>query len=210
MAQTHVVVIDYGAGNLRSAAKALEAVRPDATVTVSAEPTALSRATHILLPGVGAFADCAAGVRGVPGLFDALLEAVQIQRKPFLGVCVGMQLLAEKGLEHGEHQGFGWIPGAVTALPDEAGRFKIPHMGWNTLHMVKPHPLTAGFNEQTHLYFVHSFALEGETTSLADCVYSRRFPAIISHNNIAGIQAHPEKSSTAGLTFLKNFLSWRP
>lgn len=210
MHKTTIALIDYGAGNLRSAAKALEAIAPEATVTITANPADIEKATHIILPGVGAFGDCRRGVANVPGLEDALHQAVRIAGKPFLGICVGMQLLAETGEEHGIHRGFGWLKGSVRPLPDGGGTFKIPHMGWNNLIDLRPHPLLEGIDPGTDFYFVHSYALDDTPVSLAWCTYSRRFPAIVAQDNIAGIQAHPEKSSTAGLKFLRNFLHWRP
>jgi glutamine amidotransferase len=198
-----VVVFDYGTGNIHSAIKALELA--GATVELTKDPATCAEADGLVVPGVGAFAAVMQALLASGG--DGIIGRRLAGGRPVLGICVGMQVMFDHGVEGGvDTPGLAQWPGVVRKLDSDV----LPHMGWNTLHMVKPHPLTAGFNEQTHLYFVHSFALEGETTSLADCVYSRRFPAIISHNNIAGIQAHPEKSSTAGLTFLKNFLSWRP
>jgi imidazole glycerol-phosphate synthase subunit HisH len=210
------VVIDYGSGNLRSAAKALErAAREtgtDTAVTVTGDAAALDRADHIVLPGVGAFGDCAAGLRALPGMIAALDRNVRESRKPFLGICVGMQLMADRGIEHGSHEGLGWISGEVRPLAPSDPALKIPHMGWNVVEpdSTAKHPMLAGFSGGTHAYFVHSYAMVCETASdvLASADYGGRFAAIVGRDNMIGTQFHPEKSQAAGLRLLGNFLRW--
>jgi glutamine amidotransferase len=210
-----VAVVDYGSGNLRSAAKALEraagALAAGAAVTVTDDPDAVAAAERIVLPGVGAFADCMRGLRGVPGMVEALDQAVRVQGKPFLGICVGMQLLATTGREHGAHAGLGWLPGEVLPLrPD--GETRVPHMGWNELRPARAHPVLAGLEDGAHVYFVHSyfFAPDAPDEVLAEVEYGKRFAAVIGRDNIVGTQFHPEKSQAAGLRLLANFLRWRP
>jgi len=210
------VVIDYGSGNLRSAAKALErAAREtgvETAVTVTGDAETLDRADRIVLPGVGAFGDCAAGLRALPGMIDALERNVREVRKPFLGICVGMQLMADRSIEHGAHEGLGWIPGEVRPLaPSEPG-LKIPHMGWN---IVEPksnttHPVLAGFAGGAYAYFVHSYAMVCDTESdvLATADYGGRFVTVVGRDNMIGTQFHPEKSQAAGLRLLGDFLRW--
>jgi glutamine amidotransferase len=207
-------VIDYGSGNLRSAAKALErAAREsafDTAVTVTGDAAALDRADRIVLPGVGAFGDCAAGLRALPGMIDALERNVRDAKKPFLGICVGMQLMADTGIEHGRHAGLGWIAGEVRPLKPTEAALKIPHMGWNEVIPGRGHPVTAGLNPRAHAYFVHSYAMvcENETDILARADYGGPFVAIIGRDNMVGTQFHPEKSQTAGLRLLADFLAW--
>ena len=218
------VVIDYGSGNLRSAAKALErAAREtgkDTAVTVTGDAAALDRADRIVLPGVGAFGDCAAGLRGLPGMIDALERNVRDGGKPFLGICVGMQLMAGRGIEHGTHDGLGWIPGEVRPLSPSDPDLKIPHMGWNVVEPSKGrhHPMLAAFGGNgglaafggSHAYFVHSYAIVSETDAdvLATADYGGRFAAIVGRDNMIGTQFHPEKSQGAGLRLLGDFLAW--
>ncbi len=210
-----VAVIDYGSGNLRSVAKALERAAHDASlpvrIDVTSDPDAVYRADRIVLPGVGAFADCMAGLSGVPGLKDALVESVIARRRPFLGVCVGMQLTAEAGVEFGRHAGLGWLKGEVTRLNPADAALKIPHMGWNTVTLSHDHPVTAGL-DGAHVYFVHSYALQNGAADevLAMCDYGAPFAAVAGRDNIVGTQFHPEKSQQAGLTLLAQFLKWRP
>lgn len=210
-----VAVIDYGSGNLRSAAKALERAAHDAAlparIVVTADPDAVSRADRVVLPGVGAFADCMAGLSAVDGLKDALVDSVIAKRRPFLGICVGMQLMAEAGVEFGRHAGLGWLKGEVTRLDPPDAALKIPHMGWNTLALTRDHPVTAGL-EGRHVYFVHSYALQNAAPDevLAGCTYGLPFAALAGRDNIIGAQFHPEKSQQAGLTLLARFLKWRP
>lgn len=212
-----VAIVDYGSGNLRSAAKAFErAVREaglDAEVRVSADPADILRAGHIVLPGVGAFADCRRGLNAVPGMVEALRQAVLERRRPFLGICVGMQLLADVGREHGDHAGLGWIRGEVARITPADPALKIPHMGWNELILARPdHPLLAGIGDGAHAYFVHSyaFACAEDADVLARVDYAGPITAIIGRDNIAGTQFHPEKSQALGLRLIANFLGWRP
>jgi imidazole glycerol-phosphate synthase subunit HisH len=202
------VVIDYGSGNLRSAAKALAAAGAD--VEVTADPAAVAAAERIVLPGVGAFADCRAGLDRLPGMVEALDLAVRRQGRPFLGICVGMQLMAEAGLEHGRHQGLGWIEGEVVPLAPRP--VKIPHMGWNELHRTREHPLLAGIAQDADVYFVHSYHLRlgAADDLLAGADYAGPVVAAIARDNMAGVQFHPEKSQATGLRLLANFLAWRP
>ena len=219
-----VAIIDYGSGNLRSAAKSLERAAAEAgggPVVVTDDPEAVRRADRVVLPGVGAFADCRRGLYAVPGMVEALEETVMHAARPFLGICVGMQLMATRGLEHGEHQGFGWIPGDVVAL-DPAPQsgpggseapLKVPHMGWNALNLCdKTHPLVAGFGETPYVYFVHSYHLRPthEAHLLATVDYGGPVTAMVAHDNLTGTQFHPEKSQSVGLRLLANFLRWRP
>jgi glutamine amidotransferase len=211
------VIVDYGSGNLRSAAKALERAAPaGARIEVSAEAEALDRATHIVLPGVGAFADCKAGLAARPGMLDGLEHAVRRQAKPFLGICVGMQLMATAGREFGVTPGLGWIAGEVRLLEPGAGRdgtrLKVPHMGWNELEILRPHPVFAGLVTGSHAYFVHSYHLAAENPAdlLALCDYGGPVTAAVARENMVGTQFHPEKSQALGLQLLANFLAWRP
>jgi imidazole glycerol-phosphate synthase subunit HisH len=207
------VVIDYGSGNLRSAAKALAAAGGD--VRVSADPADVAAAERIVLPGVGAFGDCRAGLERLPGMVAMLDKTVRQGGRPFLGICVGMQLMAEAGLEHGRHSGLGWIGGEVVHLARgnvTEPRIKIPHMGWNELHLARLHPLFAGIAEGAHAYFVHSYhlALTNPGDLLAATDYAGPLAAAIGRDNMLGVQFHPEKSQAMGLKLLANFLAWRP
>jgi glutamine amidotransferase len=210
-----IAVIDYGSGNLRSAAKALEHAALDAGLTteivITSDANAVRRADRIVLPGVGAFGDCMAGLAATPGMIDALEESVRGQGRPFLGICVGMQLLAEWGVEFGRHKGLGWIAGEVSRLQPADAALKIPHMGWNTINPTRAHPLLATLPSPA-LYFVHSYALTKADPAdvLASCDYGGAFLAMVARGNIAGTQFHPEKSQAAGLMILKNFCLWRP
>jgi len=211
-----VAIIDYGSGNLRSAAKAFERAAREAgdaeEIVVTAEPARVAAADRIVLPGVGAFADCRAGLDAVPGLVDALSEAVIEKGRPFLGICVGLQLMATRGLEHGVHQGLGWIAGDVVALAPKDPTLKIPHMGWNALSFRRAHPLTVGLADGAHAYFVHSYHLaparRDDVVALTD--HGGPVTAIIARDNLAGTQFHPEKSQAIGLKLIANFLGWRP
>lgn len=211
------VVIDYGSGNLRSAAKAFERASAEAGlaggVEVSADAEAVRRATHIVLPGVGAFADCLAGLKALPGMVETLAEQVLERGKPFLGICVGMQLLAEWGREHGDHRGLGWIGGDVVPLAPADPSLKVPHMGWNELCFPPDsHPLLEGLPQRAHAYFVHSFAFATtEPRHRLACVdYGGEVVAMVGRDNIVGTQFHPEKSQATGLAVITNFLRWRP
>jgi glutamine amidotransferase len=205
-----VALIDYGSGNLRSAEKAL--VHAGAAVTVTSDPAVVAKADRIVLPGVGAFGDCMAGLSAIPGMVDALRQAVLERAKPFLGICVGMQLLASVGREFGDHAGLGWIEGEVTRLAPTGPSLKIPHMGWNALTFVRPHPLFAGIAEGADVYFVHSYAMRPADPAavLATADYGGSFVAAAGRDNILGVQFHPEKSQAVGLALLGNFLAWRP
>jgi glutamine amidotransferase len=212
----NVAIIDYASGNLRSAAKAFE--RADAesgrsmAVKVTADAADLAAASHIVLPGVGAFADCKAGLHGVPGMVDALTEAVRRLGKPLLGICVGMQLMASRGLEHGVHDGFDWIAGDVAPLAPNDPTLKIPHMGWNDLVPVRPHPVLAGIKAGEHAYFVHSYELDpaNDDELLMTCDYGGPVTAVVGRDNMIGTQFHPEKSQETGFILITNFLGWRP
>ncbi|GAK34805.1 imidazole glycerol phosphate synthase subunit HisH [Iodidimonas nitroreducens] len=218
MAQT-LVVIDYGSGNLRSVSRALQRVALDAglsfQITVTGDPAAVRKADRILLPGVGAFGDCRAGIDAIPDMMAAIEQVALHDARPFLGICVGMQLLASRGLEHGEHQGFGWIPGTVEAIRPQSPDLKIPHMGWNALELTEAgeaHPLFAGIAAGDHAYFVHSYhlALQSPEACLARVHHGMALTAAVARGNVAGVQFHPEKSQTTGLRFLRNFLEWQP
>ena len=211
-----VAIVDYGSGNLRSAAKAFERTIADAnsggTAVVTSNPEALRAATHVVLPGVGAFADCKQGLAAIPGMIEALAEAALKDAKPFLGICVGMQLLASRGLEHGVHEGLGWIEGDVVGIQPRNGALKVPHMGWNDLRMTRPHPLLAGIGAGAHAYFVHSYRFEPKARDaiFATVDYGGEVAALVGRANLAGTQFHPEKSQATGLAILANFLKWRP
>ncbi|MDQ0511154.1 glutamine amidotransferase [Angulomicrobium amanitiforme] len=214
-----VALIDYGSGNLHSAGKALErAARESAgnrTVLVTADPEVVRRADRIVLPGVGAYADCRRGLDAVPGMVEALTEAVLGRGTPFLGICVGLQLMATRGLEHGETRGLGWIEGDVVKLAPTDPALKIPHMGWNSLDLVRPHPLLAGIPTGPaglDAYFVHSYHLNAArpVDVIATSDYGGKVTAVVGRDNIAGTQFHPEKSQRLGLALLANFLAWTP
>jgi imidazole glycerol-phosphate synthase subunit HisH len=212
-----VAIIDYGSGNLRSAAKAIEraAVESEvaARVTVTAQAEAVAAADRIVLPGVGAFAECMRGLAGLPGMVDALEDAVLRRSRPFLGICVGMQLMATTGREHGDHPGLGWIAGDVVALTPADATLKVPHMGWNGLDLEPGrHPLLAGLATDAHVYFVHSYYMRPDDPShvLATVDYGGAMAAVVGRDNLVGTQFHPEKSQAVGLRLLSNFLRWRP
>jgi glutamine amidotransferase len=214
-----VAIIDYGSGNLHSAAKAFErAAREsglDAAVSVTSDPDAVRRADRIVLPGVGAFADCRRGLDGVPGMVEALTETVRRRGRPFIGVCVGMQLMATRGLEYETTFGLDWIPGDVTPIrPGDPG-LKIPHMGWNTLEARRDHPILAGIPtgpDGLHAYFVHSYALDARDPAdvVAVTDYGGPITGIVGRDNMVGTQFHPEKSQALGLRLIANFLRWQP
>ncbi|HVT50374.1 MAG TPA: imidazole glycerol phosphate synthase subunit HisH [Dongiaceae bacterium] len=210
-----VIVVDYGAGNLKSAAKALIAAAQGtrAELRVTADPDAVRKAERIVLPGVGAFADCKHGIESHPGLVEALNEAVIRKGQPFLGICVGMQLMATTGIEYGEHAGLDWVKGKVVRLTPDDPDLKIPQIGWNDLEApADPHPVLAGIGTGTDVYFVHSyhFVAEHAADVLARIDYGGPVTAAIGRDNMVGVQFHPEKSQAAGLKLLSNFLQWRP
>lgn len=211
-----VALIDYGSGNLRSAEKALaRAAREHATdheIAVTSDPRLVAGAERIVLPGVGAFADCMRGLSAVPGMVDALVAAVIEDRRPFLGICVGMQLMARVGREFGDTPGLGWIDGEVVRLTPSDASLKIPHMGWNELTITHPHPILAGIANGAHAYFVHSFEFRAADSAhvLAVTEYGGPVTAVVGRDNLVGTQFHPEKSQAIGLHFLANFLGWRP
>ena len=210
------VVIDYGSGNLRSAAKAFErAAREagaDGRVLVTNHADSLRDATRVVLPGVGAFADCRRGLAAVPGMEEALREVVLRDGRPFLGICVGMQLLAERGREFETVDGLGWIKGEVGPLAPRDPTLKIPHMGWNQLQFRRSHPILEGIEGGAHAYFVHSYALVPTDNNdlIADVDYAGPIAAAVGRDNIVGVQFHPEKSQMTGLRLIANFLRWRP
>ena len=212
-----VAVIDYGSGNLRSAAKALERsateAELDAEILVTAEPTAVAAADAVVLPGVGAFGDCREGLMALDGMAEALREAVRDRGRPFLGICVGMQLMASRGLEHGVHLGFDWIAGEVVAMTPGDPALKVPHMGWNDLVLARSgHPVLAEISSGDHAYFVHGyhFKPEAQDAVLAEVDYGGPIVAAVGRDNLLGTQFHPEKSQATGLRLLRNFLRWRP
>ena len=215
-----VAIIDYGSGNLRSAAKAFERMAAQSglarTITVTADAAVVAAADRIVLPGVGAFADCRRGVTEPPGMMAALETAVIEKARPFLGICVGMQLMATRGLEHGETPGFDWISGDVVAIAPSSPELKIPHMGWNELNILAPaHPVLTGLapnGDAPHAYFVHSYhlATADSRTVLATTDYGGSITAMVGRDNMVGTQFHPEKSQATGLRLIANFLEWSP
>ena len=211
-----VLVIDYGSGNLRSAAKALERAAREAglsaDILVNGDARLVKSADRVVLPGVGAFGDCRDGLLARPGLWEALEEFATVLARPLLGICVGMQLMATRGLEHGTHPGFGWLPGEVTPIAPNLPGAKIPHMGWNELRLESSdHPVLAGLRNGDHTYFVHSyqFELADRRNLLASVDYGGQITAIVGRDNLVGTQFHPEKSQAAGLRLLANFLTWQ-
>jgi imidazole glycerol-phosphate synthase subunit HisH len=213
-----VAIIDYGSGNLRSAAKAFERAVSEtgagARIVVTSDPEVVRGASRIVLPGVGAFADCRAGLDAVAGMVEVLEERVIGGAVPFFGICVGMQLMASEGREKTVTKGLGWIPGAVVRLEPEVA-LKVPHMGWNTLTFRRPHKLLEGLPDGPdglHAYFVHSYhlATDDAATLIATADYGQAVTAIVGRDNLFGTQFHPEKSQTLGLTLIGNFLRWSP
>jgi glutamine amidotransferase len=214
-----VAIIDYGSGNLHSAAKAFErAARENGAsqpIAVTSDPGVVRNADRVVLPGVGAFADCRRGLDQVPGMVAALSEAVRRRGRPFLGICVGMQLMAERGREYAVTDGLGWIAGEVCRITPEDPGLKIPHMGWNTLDVHRLHPLLDGIPlgpQGLHAYFVHSYHLRAEDPAdlLAVSDYGGPITALVGRDNYAGTQFHPEKSQKLGLALIANFLKWKP
>ncbi len=214
-----VVIIDYGSGNLHSALKAFERAAREADlsakIVLSGNADDVAAADRVVLPGVGAFADCKAGLDAVPGMREALEATVRERARPFLGICVGMQLMAQRGLEHGTHDGLGWIDGDVTAIAPNDPALKIPHMGWNTLVPRSTHPLLDGIPlgpDGLHAYFVHSYHMQPVDSGVvvAETDYAGPITAVVATENMVGTQFHPEKSQTLGLRLIANFLSWKP
>lgn len=211
----NIAVVDCGSGNLRSVVNALRRVLHEdslhATAAVTADPAAVRQADRIVLPGVGAFAACRAGLRADPELDAALTERVRRDGVPFLGICVGMQLLAATGYEHITSDGLGWLGGAVRRIPEHAD-LRIPHMGWSDLGAVSEHPVLADIRDGDHVYFVHSYHYEPDTPAdvIATVDYGGELVAAVARGNIVGTQFHPEKSQAVGLRLLRNFLRWRP
>jgi imidazole glycerol-phosphate synthase subunit HisH len=214
-----VAIVDYGSGNLHSAAKAFErAAREtghDHPIVVTRDPDAVRKADRIVLPGVGAFADCRRGLDAVPGMDAALEDAVRKQGRPFLGICVGMQLMAERSREYQLTEGFGWIKGEVDKIAPSDPQLKIPHMGWNTLDPRNRHPLLDGIplgKDGLHAYFVHSYNLNVAERSdlVAEADYGGPVTAVVANGTAAGTQFHPEKSQKLGLALIANFLKWKP
>ena len=211
------VIVDYGSGNLHSAAKAFERAAREGggeKIEVSNDPDAVRRADRVVLPGVGAFADCRRGLDAVPGMIDALNETVRAKGKPFFGICVGMQLMAERGREYEITPGLGWIKGEVNRIAPADKTLKIPHMGWNTLDS-KSHPVLAGIPlgpQGLHAYFVHSYQLnaQSDVDVIARADYGGPVTAMVGRDNIVGTQFHPEKSQKLGLALISNFLKWTP
>ena len=207
-----VALIDYGSGNLRSAEKALvRAAEGRSEVVVTCDPETVAAADRVVLPGVGAFAACMSALQARRGVVEAMEDAVRRRGAPFLGICVGMQLMASRGQEYGETPGLGWIEGDVRRIEPADPACKVPHMGWNRLVDVADHPLMAGVGDQA-VYFTHSFAFftrdAGDVIAWAD--HGGRFPAAVARGNVAGVQFHPEKSQGPGLSLLSRFLEWRP
>jgi imidazole glycerol-phosphate synthase subunit HisH len=214
-----VAIIDYGSGNLRSATKAFErAAREsgvEATIDLTADPKAVATADRVVLPGVGAYADCAAGLSAVDGMATALDEAVKTRARPFLGICVGMQLMSSRGLEKTVTEGFDWIAGDVTEMMPADATLKIPQIGWNTIELRREHALLKGIPtgpDGLHAYFVHSYHLAArhEEDVVATTDYGGPVTAIVARDNFAGTQFHPEKSQALGLALIANFLRWSP
>lgn len=214
-----LAIIDYGSGNLRSATKAFERAAREAAleaeIILTEDPDVVAKADRIVLPGVGAYADCRRGLSAVSGMEEALLDAVQAKGRPFLGICVGMQLMASRGLEKDVTEGFGWIKGDVVEMTPSDPGLKIPQIGWNTLTLNRPHALFDGIltgPDGLHAYFVHSYHLAAENPDdvVATTDYGGAVTAFVAHGNTAGAQFHPEKSQTLGLALISNFLRWKP
>ena len=208
------VIIDYNSGNLRSAEKSFQLMSEELNlgkVKVSNKPEDVVNADRVVLPGVGAFADCKHELSSIMGLYEAI-EAHVKTGKPFMGICVGMQMMATCGHEHGYHEGFNWIKGDVKIMEPNDKNLKIPHMGWNNLNILNSHPVFNNINENDHEYFVHSYHFEVENNNnlLANVDYGGKITAAVAHENIIGTQFHPEKSQSVGLQIIKNFLQWNP
>ncbi|PIR37744.1 MAG: imidazole glycerol phosphate synthase subunit HisH [Alphaproteobacteria bacterium CG11_big_fil_rev_8_21_14_0_20_39_49] len=208
---SQITIIDYGSGNLHSIAKAFEkeAGSHKLKVVISDKADDVDKASHIVLPGVGAFGDCIKGLQGLEGMMDSLHENVRLKKKPFMGVCVGMQMLADEGMENGSHKGLGWISGKVLPLKPSDPNLKIPHMGWNEIRIEQEHPVLEGISSGDHVYFVHSYHFDctNKNNALASVDYGQRVVSVIANDNIVAAQFHPEKSQQVGLKFISNFLN---
>jgi glutamine amidotransferase len=210
------IIVDYASGNLHSALKSFQRMADETgagPVAVSADPEEVLAADRLVLPGVGAFADCRAGLAAIPGLFEAIEERAIGQGAPFLGICVGQQMMATLGREHGhDTAGFGWIPGEVVRIAPADPGLKVPHMGWNALEIAAPHPVLAGIASGDHAYFVHSYHLvpDDPTRRIATADHGGKVTAVVARDNLIGTQFHPEKSQATGLRLIANFLAWRP
>ncbi|WP_374763168.1 imidazole glycerol phosphate synthase subunit HisH [Yunchengibacter salinarum] len=218
MAET-VIIVDYGSGNLRSAEKAVARAADEAglnlSVRVTSDADRVARADRVILPGVGAFGDCRAGLDALDGMVGALSHAALTRARPFLGICVGMQLMAKTGHEHGDHAGLGWLKAHTTALKPDDPSLKIPHMGWNTLSLTpagRAHPVTGAIAADAHAYFVHSYHMVPDEPGLvlAETDYGGPVTAIVGRDTLIGTQFHPEKSQSVGLDLITRFLEWRP
>jgi imidazole glycerol-phosphate synthase subunit HisH len=206
----HIAIIDYGAGNVYSVQQGLRRASgaTEDTITITKDLTEIQVATHIVLPGVGAFGDCIAALKATDGMIEVLTEKVLHRETAFLGICVGMQMLFDVGYEHGAHQGLGWMTGEVKKISPDNSELKIPHMGWNELTFCAPqHPIAQGVRSGGHAYFVHSYQVQCDMRyCVATTDYSTIIPAIVAYENIVGMQFHPEKSQTIGHKLLENFL----
>ncbi|BCM16486.1 imidazole glycerol phosphate synthase subunit HisH [Mesorhizobium sp. J8] len=214
-----VAIIDYGSGNLRSATKAFERAAREAglaaTIELTADAERVRSADRIVLPGVGAYADCAAGLHAVDGMWEAVEDVALRKGRPFLGICVGMQLMSERGLEKTVTRGLGWIAGDVKEIQPSDPALKVPQIGWNTIELIRPHPLFSGIEtgpKGLHAYFVHSYHLDAKNPAeiVATTDYGGAVTAAVARGNLAGTQFHPEKSQALGLALITNFLKWRP
>jgi glutamine amidotransferase len=208
-------LVDYDSGNLHSAEKAFHRMAAETghgTIVVTSEPDVVARADRIVLPGDGAYPSCRAALHRFDGLAEAINEAVTVKSRPFLGICIGMQMLATRGLEFAETEGFGWVPGEVVKITPSDPAMKVPHMGWNDLVIDNPHPVLAGIETGDHAYFVHSyhFRVAERADLLAHVDYGGPITAIVGRGNVVGTQFHPEKSQATGLRLIANFLSWKP
>ena len=211
-----VAIIDYGSGNLRSATKAFERAAREAgisaAIALTSDANTVRQADRIVLPGVGAYADCKAGLAAVPGMIEALNEAVIERARPFLGICVGMQLMSTRGLEKTVTEGLGWIEGDVVEMTPDDPDLKIPQIGWNTINLSRDHPVFAGIDTGLHAYFVHSYHFQTKRPEdrLATVDYGGAMTAAVARDNMIGTQFHPEKSQALGLALIRNFLGWKP
>ncbi len=208
-------IIDYESGNLHSAHKAFERMAQETgagQIVVTSDADVIARADRLVLPGDGAFPACMAALRGQSGLYDAMVEATITKARPFLGICVGMQLMAQRGFEYSETPGLGWIDGEVTKIAPQDRSLKVPHMGWNDLVIDAPHPVFAGISAGDHTYFVHSYHMQVNSRAqrLAHVSYGSDVTAVVGRDNMIGMQFHPEKSQATGLRMIANFLAWRP